>query len=446
MKALPISLAISVGLLSTSVFASPDSSIYNMRVMTKEKLSSWNKLPAEYSDWRKIGNHYDCSDWNPLATEVEYNSSFLQTRDCSQNRERDYTIREQDPFSELIRIFDQGIDSDTISESESQTAIGILETWFLSTSTFSPWSNVDVPYNHSQYTPEPISQTSNFTQTRSFSQKQVRLEQQREESEQTGNFRDAGIPIQREQVANLSEQRTVTVEGKTDWETSRNNYNCDTWTPDRSTAYVDKPLNQTRNCKVDQERTLAYKAESVEIGTGTQSKTINSADSRQTTGTKLHVFSMSSCGLEQAGCSSNSVNRAIYYDGKGYWSPRSWQVVVINPATDAVVSSNGYDVYGNSTNAYALRDKLRSIPNGYLVLINTYDEPARHSNIFHPELISYFGATKAHNLNVSTSDATSTQYRSAYILAGYKGGSKLVEKWSSRYSSPVHSGNISLNP
>ncbi|MGD1527166.1 interleukin-like EMT inducer domain-containing protein [Vibrio owensii] len=201
-----------------------------------------------------------------------------------------------------------------------------------------------------------------------------------------------------------------------EWVNSGDPFGCSDWLPNQNTANIDQQLTQSMTCHQKQKQTITTsktEAFSGKVITETSEKeqTIQVSSSRTVNGTR-HYFQLKSCGLY--GCSRGGAY--INYDGKKYTAYRSWSVVVVHPSTKKVISHNRYDVYGSTSAAASMRDKLKSIPNGYLVLINTWDEPANNSSYFSNYLVSYFGATR-----------TTFGSRSSYYIVGYKNGQKLAE-------------------
>lgn len=201
-----------------------------------------------------------------------------------------------------------------------------------------------------------------------------------------------------------------------EWANIGSPYSCSEWLPKQNTANVDQTLTQTNSCSQDQTQTVttskteAFSGETI-TETVENQQTIQVANSRTVNGTR-HYFRIKSCGLY--GCSYGGAY--INYDGVKYTASRSWAVVVVNPSTKKVTSHRRFDVYGSTAQAAAMRDHLVSIPNGHLVLINTWDEPSNNSHYFASHLVNYFKATR-----------TTFGSRSSYFIAGYKNGAKLTE-------------------
>jgi hypothetical protein len=103
---------------------------------------------------------------------------------------------------------------------------------------------------------------------------------------------------------------------------------------------------------------------------------------------------------------------AAYLYGVG----RSYNVVVIRRSDRAVINHDVFDVYGNITEAYRLRNFLNGYGPDVIVVIYTFDEPLQ--NHFESTLAAAMyrcGASRA------VYGSPQFQYRSAYILVGIPG-------------------------
>lgn len=108
-------------------------------------------------------------------------------------------------------------------------------------------------------------------------------------------------------------------------------------------------------------------------------------------------------------------------------SPRSYRVsrlVYSNGWTYA--SSNGYDVYGNVTNANNLLAYLQTFNNGDMLVLNTYDEPLVNRSVFTNELKNSFYAR--------LQDSAVWESRCSYQLIAVKGKGVIYENIKPRYS------------
>lgn len=161
----------------------------------------------------------------------------------------------------------------------------ILRDWQPTASEFTVWQDVGSAFDFSGYLPVANTQTSDFTQTESYKQKQERYEQKREYDNLKGDYKDVGQPILHEQDDIRTNQRTVNV-SNSGWVATSGYYNCTSYSPARSTVDMGVYFYQYRDCKKDYERTYTYQTGSTIIHTRNQTTTSTETQSRRTTGTK----------------------------------------------------------------------------------------------------------------------------------------------------------------
>lgn len=193
---------------------------FQFRIPLKTQLSNWSGVEPIYHPWVNIGSHYNCANWSPLADTIDFGKDFTQSRDCKQNQERNIEIRELDSFSGAVKTVRNEQENRSVTEIESQSAIGTYQNWVSHDSTFTDWADKDAAHSFSTWTPDPIAQTANFIQSRNYKQPQVRHEQHREIDTVTGDVKNIGEPILRTQDDIRSENRSVTVNW-TAWEDTK---------------------------------------------------------------------------------------------------------------------------------------------------------------------------------------------------------------------------------
>jgi len=81
-------------------------------------------LEPEESGWINDGEAYDCTEWTPNVDTVAAGTQFDQARSCSQDQSNTTTIWAEDISTGEREIEDQFITEQTITTSETQTAIG----------------------------------------------------------------------------------------------------------------------------------------------------------------------------------------------------------------------------------------------------------------------------------------------------------------------------------
>lgn len=223
------------------------------------------------SNWTNSGVHYACGTWSPEVSTVNYGENFTQNRSCSQDQTRTYTHK---LGTNTVHTRDV---TQTISETESQSATGTKQNWVATTSTFTEWVNSGGQTNLGAWTPAVASQTANFTQTQSYDQSQTRNEQQREQDTITLAYRNVGNPIARSRTISEINTRTVTVTAGAWANTTTAAFTA--WTP----AYGSQTANytQTRTYTQNQSRTWNYVANNDSIGTRAETQALTGrSDSR----------------------------------------------------------------------------------------------------------------------------------------------------------------------
>lgn len=236
-------------------------------------------VTVRYSNWANSGTPTNCSAWAPDPSTVDYGTAYTQSRMCDQSQSRE-------------RIYESGgshvatqNESQTIQVTEEQGNTGTKRNWQPIESTYTAWTNDGARYGHTSWGPAPTTQTTGFTQTRNYSQDQDRYEQKREQDQVTGDIRNVGDPILREQTVSDSESRAITVSWS-NWADTGSHYACGTWSPDASTVNYGEAFTQTRSCSQDQSRDRIYQHGSTTIHTAAESRTVSASESQASTGTK----------------------------------------------------------------------------------------------------------------------------------------------------------------
>ncbi len=84
-------------------------------------------VEGEWSDWTNTGNTYDCTNWTPEVSTVDWGVNFNQGRNCSQDQERERKIyNEWKDGSRTIKETEQ--DEQIISVSEQNPSVGTRKT------------------------------------------------------------------------------------------------------------------------------------------------------------------------------------------------------------------------------------------------------------------------------------------------------------------------------
>ncbi len=154
--------------------------------------------------------------------------------------------------------------------------------WQAIAPTYTDWTNNGGRVYTTGWTPEASNQTSDFTQTRSYTQEQTRERTDREQDSFSGNIRIVDVVIET-QTNTGQESRTVTVNNTSGgWVNTGSAYSCAAWTPPASDYYETQMIDQTRVCSQDQESTYTYS-----VGGGfTDTQTVNVTEERTVEGTQ----------------------------------------------------------------------------------------------------------------------------------------------------------------
>ena len=220
--------------------------------------------------WTNTGSTYSCSAWTPATSDYYETQMFEQTRVCSQNQESTYTYNVGGSFT----------DTQTVNVTEERTVEGTQPLWVDISNDVSDWTNVGGRNYTSAWTPSATGQTSDFTQTRSYTQEQERTISEREQNQLNGDIRVVSSTVE-EQTITGQESRVVSVNIGA-WVDTGSTFSCGAWTPAANTAYETQDVEQTRVCSQSQERTYSYSNGE----TYTETQTINVTEERTVEGTQ----------------------------------------------------------------------------------------------------------------------------------------------------------------
>jgi hypothetical protein len=276
-------------------------------------------ITVTLSEWINNEIEYDCTEWTPNLDTQEFGVEFTQTSDCSQDQSTNVEYK----FEEEILNTEIANQTITVNNVQQVTGSNSDSGWVTISSSFTTWIDKDAGYNHTGWTPNPSSQTSNFVQSQDYSQNQEQTEQPREQNNYTDAIRNLGESILHDQTITDSENRTVTVINS-GWSNTGSLNNCTTWTPDVSTKGEGLSFEQTRQCDQQQNTTYTQKYSSTTLNTFNANKTITVAGTQTVTGTKT----LTSClDILNEGLSIGSGQYTIKING-------SSKTVVCNMTTD----------------------------------------------------------------------------------------------------------------
>jgi hypothetical protein len=223
--------------------------------------------------WNDTGSAFSCGAWTPAADTAYETQDIEQTRVCSQSQERAYSYSNGETYTE----------TQTINVTEERTVEGTQPLWVDISNDVSDWSNVGGRNYTSAWSPDIVGQTSNFTQTRSYTQEQERTISEREENQLNGDVRVVSSKTET-QTINGEESRNVVVTSTT-WQNVGGVFSCSAWSPATSTVDEGQTFTQSRDCLQEQEKTYTYSANSSTIGSMTINRDVQVTQERQATGT-----------------------------------------------------------------------------------------------------------------------------------------------------------------
>jgi len=229
-------------------------------------------VSVAFTSWTESGGNYDCATWAPARDTVGVDVDFTQTRVCKQDEVRDRVYATGG--SELNRI-EEGRTL-TPTQSRGQTGVG---SWVANASSFTAWVNEGARFGFAEWSPEASNQTTDFVQTRGFSQKQTRNEQVRERDVHTNTLRNVGATIKRDKVITGTESRAVAISLGSWNDTTRSAV--EAWAPLPSTQTT--AFTQTSGYTQNQSRVVVLRAPS-EIFRFTDTRSlVNQVNSRPVT-------------------------------------------------------------------------------------------------------------------------------------------------------------------
>ncbi len=234
-------------------------------------------ITVSSTNWYNVGSPYSCTAWSPETNTVDEGTSFTQTRDCQQNQEKVWN------YDSGLTNVGSRIETQSITVQQSQSATGTLENWSVISSTYSNWVDVGSGYNFGSWSPTATNQTTDFVQSRNYSQDQERTRTEREQNSYTGVIRNTGTFTENKTITE-TENRTIDV-SVNGYANTGSTYSCTAWSPSANTVDEGTSFTQTRDCQQDQVRTWTYKAGTTTIHSRNQTQTVTIEESRNATGT-----------------------------------------------------------------------------------------------------------------------------------------------------------------
>ncbi len=241
-------------------------------------LSDSRPVNITVSGWSAQGAE-QCGAWSPATSTVDYGQTFTQTQQCSQDYQRTWNYNIEGS------IVHSRIESKTETSSNSRSATGSHCNWINEPDEYSSWFNTGSPYSYSGWSPAAGSQSSNFSQSRTYRQDQFRTRYQYQYCQQSPSNRRLLDSDNEHRTITPSEYRTVSV-NYSNWVNSGSPTNCSAWSPHPSSVNYGQVFTQTRRCDQNQTRTVTYTAGGTTLNTRGESQTVDDNQSQPATGTK----------------------------------------------------------------------------------------------------------------------------------------------------------------
>lgn len=231
-------------------------------------------------EWANQGGKQSCSNWAPATTAVGLGKAFTQTAtDCQQAQVRTRNEQYTDHLSGQKVTALNTTENQTIAVSDTRNAVGALEDWVATTSTYTTWVNSGAITSCSNWSPAPSTVTvgQSFTQTATdCAQAQTRTRQDREQEANTGEIRNKGSVVNETQSIATSSTRAATGAKETwvaagalygNWANSSALYSCTNWSPEGSAYSYGATFTQTAtNCSLNQARTAQAREQETTTG------------------------------------------------------------------------------------------------------------------------------------------------------------------------------------
>lgn len=300
-------------IISSTIFFGIVNANYTMKIpLQNEKhvnFYNWITTDSSFGEWENTGNIYSCSNWLPSSSDITVGQSFTQTAtDCKQNQIRTVQNRQIDEVSGNIRnIGELYAETQVITVSSTQEAVGSKESWVATTPTYTAWTNNGAVTGCSNWYPAPATVTIGqyFTQTATDCQQpQTRSRQDREQETTTLAYRNKGSAVTESQSITVSSSRSATGTKEswvatsptyTAWVNSGAITGCTNWSPATSTVNKGQTFTQTAtDCKQvqvrsrqDREQETTTKEIRNKGQAVTESQSITVSSTRSAVGTKV---------------------------------------------------------------------------------------------------------------------------------------------------------------
>ena len=258
------------------------------------------------SGWTDVGGIYGCSEWTPPSDNFYDNQTVEQTRECSQDQENVFT------YVVDGNVIETRTETQTNPVYQEQTVSETNPLFEGIESSTSSWTNVGSRNYSGSWSPDVTGQTSDFQQTRPYTQEKERTISERVRNKQTGEIVVTGTSTETDIVSGVG-TRTVSV-SSTSWQNVGGTFDCKNWSPAPSTKPDGQVYTQTGDCLQKQQKTYTYTASGTTIGSMTIDRDQPVTDTRSATGTNPNIVWVSTS--PSYGSWQNDGSRSY-----GSWSP-----------------------------------------------------------------------------------------------------------------------------
>jgi len=225
-------------------------------------------------------SNYNCELWSPESSTVYSGTTFEQERYCDVDmmQKWNYSLNSSNIDTWEERYTEQ-------TGYETQDIVGIKD-WEATSSTYTAWIDTGVINNCNTWLPAISQQKTNFGQSANCDHVQERVRTDREENPLTGELNVTNVVTENQNDSRLNNRNIVVVNEIPLIE--QNNYNCNTWSPQSTTAYYGSSLEQSRTCNIDMMKKWNYSLNSSNIDTWEERYIVQSeAETQDITGTYL---------------------------------------------------------------------------------------------------------------------------------------------------------------
>lgn len=252
--------------------------------------SESRSVSVTWSGWTPDGPAYGGTPWTPAASEYFCTDTFTQSQNYQQKYKGSY-VHSNGYVRDVTKIE---------THTSSEVVKGSKPVYEALSPTYTGWVNDGSPYGYSAWSPAATTQTSSFTQTRTYKQNQKRYRQERRKNVCDGTVENVSSPVKETRVLNNSNSRSVSVSW-TAWVNDGGLYGCSAFLPSTSTVLKGVSFMQSRECTQNLKRTRNYSSGESYTESGLP-KIVN--DTKNAVGTK-EPYRWVNLGWKTEGASDN---------------------------------------------------------------------------------------------------------------------------------------------